>query len=122
MQNIPKLKRGRMVVGPDWLGCCNTGTAPALYHSAEGKWVVGPEAYVCDIATMVRRQGITRRKLVWDGKMFWVFKTRRPAVDKFLTLCEEATVRNQRIREERRALQRQARVGDVGAALKLGLD
>jgi len=40
---VPRLAKGKGYKGPDFYGCFNTGTAPAIFHSRTGKYVVGPE-------------------------------------------------------------------------------
>ena len=51
---VPRLDKGKGFKGPDFYGCMNTGTAPAIFHSRTGKYVVGPEMAARDAMQAVR--------------------------------------------------------------------
>ncbi len=119
MKPVPRLPMGKGFKGPEYFGCMNTGTAPSIFHSFTGKYVVGPEL-ACRAAM---EQFITlKNKRVWDysGRRVWLFKGRQPAVKKFAELCEAREAENDKMRQEFNELVVKARAGDIAAVLKMG--
>ena len=83
---VPRLAKGKGFKGPDFYGCFNTGTAPAIFHSRTGKYVVGPES----AAREAMSEGIcltNKRCYGKDRRKVWIFKGRGPAVARFMVLC-----------------------------------
>ena len=126
-----RLAPGRMVVGPDHYGCCNTGMAPALFRSKflhdhfryRYKFAIGPEVFV-EAAV---------RMLVFDkvppGQAFVEFNggrdrvtfavTYKTARKRFDFLVAEITVANAAARAKHMALRTRAKAGDMAAVLGL---
>ncbi|MEN6367761.1 MAG: hypothetical protein ABFC88_13195 [Thermoguttaceae bacterium] len=117
---VPRLAKGRGYKGPEFYGCCNTGLAPAIFHSRTGKYVVGPEIPCRD----AMREGLTLGNKRVHGKdprrRVWIFKGRKPAIAKFMALCGARILENETIRREHAGTARKAASGDLVAALKLG--
>ena len=70
---VPRLDKGKGFKGPDFYGCMNTGTAPAIFHSRTGKYVVGPES----AAREAMSEGIcltNKRCYGKDRRKVWIFK------------------------------------------------
>ena len=42
MINVPTLRKGKGLKGPEPYGCFNTGVAPVIMHTVTGHWLVGP--------------------------------------------------------------------------------
>ena len=85
---VPRLAKGRGYKGPEFAGCFNTGMAPSIFHSHTGRYVVGPEI-PCREA-MHHAAVMLANKRTWrdaHGRQVWLFKSRKPAVAKFLALC-----------------------------------
>jgi len=116
---VPRLDKGKGFKGPDFYGCMNTGTAPAIFHSRTGKYVVGPES----AAREAMSEGIcltNKRCYGKDRRKVWIFKGRGPAVARFMVLCGARILENAQVRAEHIATARKAAAGDIGAALALG--
>ena len=116
---VPRLAKGKGFKGPDFYGCFNTGTAPAIFHSRTGKYVVGPES----AAREAMSEGIcltNKRCYGKDRRKVWIFKGRGPAVARFMVLCGARILENAQVRAEHIATARKAATGDIGAALALG--
>jgi hypothetical protein len=109
--NVPRLTLGKGWLGPEALGCCGTGTRPAIYRSrATGKYVVGPENDCDYVLQNWKLIGSNKRiHKVPYGRTVWVFKTRKPAVAKFAELCEERKQLNERLRKDYLEEQQQLR-------------
>lgn len=76
-----------------------------------------------DMALSDRRILSNKRKFeVMGCRTVFVYKTRKPAVAKFLALCEKQEQVNAEMRAEAQGLHRKAQQGDLGAALTLGMD
>ena len=89
---VPRLAKGKGFKGPEFYGCMNTGMAPAIFHSRTGKYVVGLEI-PCREA--MRSGACVGNARVYnnsnDGRRkVRIFKSRGPAVAKFLELCGAA--------------------------------
>lgn len=137
MKPLPtRLTLGRYVLGPDFHGCINTGTAPAMLKARvlapNTRWAsltrgfrfaVGPHVYVEDAITALLYDRI-------DGKTYYerkghnnsrvrFFKTYASAKKYFATLVAEAEKTNARVRAEEQALRKRAVKGDLNAALGL---
>ena len=113
--NVPRLKKGQGLKGPEYFGCYNTGTAPTIFHSLTGKWIVGPE--------LACRDALHTGSCFTDAKKVGrvrIYKHRGPAVKKFMALCGAQIMENHAMREEYIATCRKADVGDIAAALHLG--
>ena len=116
---VPRLAKGKGYRGPDFYGCINTGTAPAIFHSQTGLYVVGPEI-PCRMAMWA---GLTLLKKRANGKgreRIWLYKSRKAAVAKFTALCEARKRENETMRQEHAEAARKAARGDMAAALTLG--
>jgi len=117
---VPRIPKGRGFRGPEWYGCCGTGAAPCIRRSKfTGKYVVGTEMST-DMALSDRRILSNKRKFeVMGCRIVFVYKTRKPAVAKFLVLCEKQEQVNAQMRAEAQGLRRKAQAGDIGAAVNL---
>ncbi len=117
--NIPRIPKGKGYLGPEYFGCCNTGRRPALFHSVNGKWIVGPELACREALEQNLHCGTKRRHQV-SGSKVYVCKTRQSAVYDFGLLCKEVETWNktQKASYERECAK--ARKGDLSAALSMG--
>lgn len=116
---IPRLMAGKGFSGPEFYGCCNTGTRPCIFHLKLGGWSVGPEM-ACREAM---RFGLTYKTKTYYGegnRRVWFYKTRVSAVRRFTTLCEARIAENEAIRAEHLATLAKAKAGDMEAVLALG--
>ena len=116
---VPRLAKGKGYKGPEAFGCFNTGMAPAIFHSRTGKYIVGPELRCRD----AMRAGLLlgrQRTHGEGGHRVYMFKTRKPAIAKFMALCEAQTADNKATAEHVRNLCNKAKQGDIAAALALG--
>ena len=118
---VPRLAKGHGYKGPEFYGCFNTGMAPAIFHSRCGKYYVGPEILCHDAMqagigyfAKVRTVGTDPRRKVW------IFKGRKAAVAKFMTLCGAQILENEKQRREHAEARAAAARGDIAAALRLG--
>ncbi len=121
MITVPRLPKGKGYLGPEFYGCCNTGLAPAIFHLRTGRYVIGQEI-PCREA-MRSAAAMLGNKRTWrdpHGRQVWLFKTRKPAVAKFLALCESRKKENDAMRQEHAETARKAARGDLAAALHLG--
>ena len=116
---VPRLDKGKGFKGPDFYGCMNTGTAPAIFHSRTGKYVVGPEMAARD-AMQAGACLLNKRTFGKGRQKVYIFKGRGPAVSKFLVLCGAWILENAQVRAEHMETARKARAGDIGAAIALG--
>lgn len=117
--NVPRLAKGKGFSGPDHYGCCNTGNAPAIFHSRTGKYVVGPITYCRDAMAA----GITftdARKYGEGSRRVWIYKSRGPAIAKFRELATIIEQANAEMRRQHAELARRAAAGDLEAAAALG--
>jgi len=117
--DVPRLAKGKGYKGPEFYGCYNTGVAPSIFHSRTGKYVVGPELRCRD----AMRAGITLlgKRVHGEGKeQVWLFKSRKPAVAKFVALAVAQEQENRAMRQEHAATLEKARQGDMAAVLALG--
>lgn len=116
---VPRLKQGQGYKGPEFYGCMNTGMAPAVFHSRSGKYVVGPELRCRD--AMRAALTLSDRRVVGEGRQrVWLFKSRGPAVAKFLALCGAAILENAEMARQHREAREKAARGDMAAVLALG--
>jgi hypothetical protein len=116
---VPRLPIGKGFKGPEYPGCFNTGMAPAIFHSRQGKYVVGREMPCRDAMRNSLPQSSKRCHGEGNRKVF-IFKGRKAAVNKFLALCGAAILENNRVRSEYRETLDKARKGDMAAVLALG--
>jgi hypothetical protein len=118
---VPRLAKGKGYKGPEFYGCFNTGTAPAIFHSRTGKYVVGPE-FNCREAMRYGACSLELRTVKCSDarRTVWIFKGRKAAVAKFLALCGARILENDAIRREHAETARKARAGDMAAVLALG--
>jgi len=121
MITVPRLPKGKGYKGPESYGCCNTGLAPCIFHSRAGKYVVGPQI-PCEYA-MHKAAVMLSDNRVWNdahGRRVWLYKSRKPAVAKFMALCGAQIMKNEAMRREHAETLAKAKQGDVAAALHLG--
>lgn len=121
------LKQGQYLKGNEPLGCFNSGHAPVVFRSKLEKnlWVVGFESEVL----LKRERWITKypkRRVVKTGKLKWqrvyIYRSWRSALVKYQDIQEKRYQENLAEHRKVKELQSKARSGDLGAALKLGLD
>lgn len=119
MIQVPRLSKGKGYKGPEFYGCCNTGMAPAIFHSRTGKYIVGPEMRCRDAMRDFVLLG--NKRTVGTGRdKCWIFKGRAGAVKRFMSLCGAAILMNDKIRKEHIETAAKARAGDMSAILALG--
>ena len=119
MIRVPRLAQGKGYRGPEFWGCCNTGTAPSIFHSRNGRYVVGPEMACRD----AMQNGVTfgNKRIHGDGRQrVWLYKSRKPAVAKFMALCGARIMENETVRREYMETRAKAAKGDIAAAIHLG--
>lgn len=104
------------LLGPEWFGCCNTGRRPALFHSINGKWVIGPELSCREVLER-RLHYSTKRK----HDCVTVLKTRSVAIKVFKGLCKEVETWNEEQKANYQRERIKAREGDLAAVLNLGV-
>lgn len=90
---IPNIPKGKGYLGPEWFGCCNTGRRPSIFHSVNGKWIVGPELAAREALERHLHYETKRRPDV-DGTQILIVKTRGSAVNGFNALCQEVEAWN----------------------------
>ncbi len=117
--NIPRIPKGKGFLGPEWFGCCGTGRRPAMFHSVNGKWVIGPELACREVLEQHLHYGKTRR-LVVSGTEVYVLKTRNSARYVFDRLCNEVETWNEVQKATYERERAKARKGDLAAALNMG--
>lgn len=116
---VPRLAKGHGYKGPEFFGCFNTGMAPCIFHSRTGKFVVGPELRCRD----AMRAGATLQNKRTYGKgnqRVWLYKSRKPAVAKFVALAVTQEQENRAVQREHADTLAKARKGDMAAVLALG--
>ena len=126
---VPPLRKGRRLIGPEALGCCNTGTRPILLHRAEG-FYVGAENDVGELIHLRAVDEMAGRKVrvshSFGRRKARFFKTRRPAVGMFRRLVSDRLEMNDRLRAEYEQARQQSassnRETAIAGALKLGND
>lgn len=117
--NVPRLSKGKAFAGPEYAGCCGTGKRPVIVHSkAAGRYLVGTE-FAIDTLRMKAILESKQRIFRSGSETLWAFKSRKPAVAKFLELCRPVEEYNAKMRAERARLKAQATRGDIGAAIGL---
>ncbi len=126
---VPPLRTGRRLIGPEALGCCNTGTRPILLRRAEG-FYAGAENDVSDLIHLRAVDEMAGRKVRvshrFGKRKARLFKTRPPAVATFRRLISDRLEMNDRLRAEYEQARQQSassnRETAVAGALKLGND
>jgi len=124
---VPPLRTGRRLIGPEALGCCNTGTRPTLLRRAEG-FYVGAENDVVELIHLRTFDELAGRKVrvsykSGDRKARF-FKTRRPAVAMFRQLISDRLEMNDRLHAEYEQARQESASSNpetaIAGALKLG--
>jgi hypothetical protein len=115
--NVPRIPAGKGYLGPEWFGCCNTGRRPAIFHSINGKWVVGPEISARETLEQHLHYGPKRRIQV-SGASVLVCKTRTSAIHGFTKLCAEVETWNEVQKATYQRDRVKAATGDLAAALR----
>jgi hypothetical protein len=116
---IPALKIGQGYGGPEFYGCCNTGTRPSIFRMHLGGWSVGPE----EACRKCMRFGLTYKDHIHYGEgknRVWFYKTRAAAVKKFTELYGIRVAENEAVKAEIRSHLTKAKQGDIGSAIALG--
>ena len=124
---VPPLRTGRRLIGPEALGCCNTGTRPILLHRAEG-FYVGVENDVVELIHLRAVDEMAGRKVRVSYRLgerkARFFKTRPPAVAMFRQLISDRLEMNDRLRVEYEQARQQSTSSNpetaIAGALKLG--
>ena len=123
-----QLTPGKACKGPEpSVGCYNTGFAPYIRRSkVDPDFIaVGYIGDLLDFQTYNRAyRAFVGKKRTLQGNMgkIWLFKTTSPAKRKFEELCQKAWMAYQHEANEIIALRKQAKQGDLEAALTLGLE
>lgn len=138
---LPKrLPLGKFIIGPDFHGCINTGTAPALLYSrvlrrwpilSRGyRFAVGPHVYVENAISALtsglvpsgrayHEQRRARGEIDTKRTRVRFFKTAAGAKKHFADLVAAAEAVNANVRAKEDALRRKAAKGNIGAAIEL---
>jgi len=119
MIKLPKLIAGKGYAGPEFYGCCNTGTRPCIFHLKLGDWSVGQE----EACRGAMRFGLTYKDKIYYGegrKRVWFYKSRAAAVKKFTELYDVRVAENEAVKAEHKTTLDKARSGDMAAVLALG--
>jgi hypothetical protein len=126
-----RLPKGRILLGPDFYGCINTGMAPALLKSkalanfptlSRGyRFAVGPHLFVEQAvkALMFDRVKAGRGYYEFDGRRVVFCKTYATAKKRFAALVEQAEAVNAKVRAEHLAVKTRAKAGDLQAVVDL---
>ena len=132
--DIPnRLLLGRMVVGPDYYGCHNTGLAPAILHSIWLQrhplsnrgfhYVVGPQVHLQDAARKLIAGDVPQDASFvefGDGRRRVTFaRTYKTALTRFAFLVDEITKANTAAQAQHQRLLAKAQRGDFQATLDL---
>lgn len=136
--DVPRLKDNQGMKGPDYFGCFNTGLEPTIRKAVrrtiqaaekQVRYIVGPDLYASEVGHDFRRFRVENpyaghhTKRIYrneHGREVFVYKTRGPAVAKFIALCNEVMKENDADRIEYESLKAKADKGDIGAALAAG--
>ncbi len=136
LEAVRKLKRLQGILGPDFYGCCNTGSQPLIFRAERGQnwqWIV--VAWDLDIrAAQLANWPLANKKkrvLPVPGikdkrRKMWYFRTSASAFKHWMKLVEARKAENQRMVDEARAAREALRTSKPGsveyteAALKLG--
>ena len=122
-----RLPKGRILLGPDFYGCINTGMAPALLKSgalakfptlSRGyRFAVGPHLFVEQAvkALMFGQVKKGRGYYEFSGRRVTFCKTYATAKRRFTALVTEAESVNAKVRAEHIALKTRAKAGDMQA-------
>ena|GEM_PF-3404761 len=124
---VPPLREGRRLIGPEALGCCNTGTRPILLRRAEG-FYVGAENDVVDLIhlrVLAELAGKKVRVSYRSGeRKARFFKTGPPAVAMFRQLISDRLEMNERLRAQYEQARQESTSSNpekaIAGALKLG--
>ena len=113
-------------------GCYNTGFAPTVAHKhykypPADFYLVGHEMDVQDGDTAIaayyaQEQGRTVVRKTLSRHKAYVYKTMAPARKRYEAMCAEARAARDAEVADIQALRAKATTGDMGAALRLGLD
>jgi hypothetical protein len=115
-------KPGFQVIGPDFYRCVNTGTAPAIYRAKHTKlWIVcEAELDLQEALDFFKAHSNKRVQKMASKHSAYGFKTRKPAVTKFVKICNSRLQESEYHRQQHARFSDAARNGDVGAALAAG--
>lgn len=95
-----RITQNRYLLGPEYLGCCNTGQRPKLVRCGfSNRYIVGCEADVDSMRVTILRavkDGDTGVKFRVGDNFVWVYKSRTSAGAKFDELCAGVVGFNER--------------------------
>jgi hypothetical protein len=126
-----RMPKGRILLGPDFYGCINTGMAPALLKSkaladyptlSRGfRFAVGPHLFVEQAvkALMFNQVKQGRGYYEFDGRRVTFCRTYATAKRRFAVLVSAAEAANAEARAEHNALRASAKTGYLQAVLGL---
>lgn len=124
-----KPKKGRMMQGPDFYRCCNTGFAPTIYRATRklgGKYeyLVGPEIMLQDAVNAINAGIVSGYSYLAKGeaenRRVYCFKSLNFAREKFAAMVANAIEVNEQERAKHQAAIKAAKAtGDLGALLML---
>ena len=128
LAEVRKIKRGGGLVGPEFFGCMNTGSRPAIYRSKLGtnwQWIVCreidlPEAKMCNLLKHNAQRRVIDSQS--KGQKLYFFRTSKSAFNKWNQMVKVRKAENQAAADEVRKAQEALKANrfDVGAALTLG--
>jgi len=116
---VPRLGKGRGVLGAEWHGCCNSGNRALILHHHTGVYIVGTEYDVSTVRSTV--QGVNaiydrKRTIKVGAGTVKVFKGRAAAVKAFHALNQKVLDFNVRERDNNRKYREAIASGDYATA------
>ena len=125
-----KLPVGKLFIGSEYHGCCNTGNRPAMLHSKRlddwkslnvhnYRFAVGPELWVSDACQEYLAGKIKNASWIRGSRKVKFFKTYKGAKKYFLELQAEVERFNVDTSNREKDLRDRAAKGDVDAAVSL---
>ena len=119
---VPRLPKGRGYKGPEFYGCCNTGLAPCIFHSAgPASTLLGRKSLATTPCTR-RSHAFQQANMVRTttaGKCGFT-RAASPPWRNSWRFCGAQIIENENMRCEHAETLDKARKGDVAAAIRLG--
>jgi len=120
---VPRLTKGKGMKGPEPYGCFNTGMATVILRSrATGKYLVGPEIEVDTVREKILFGNNANKRIFkhpqYPHRTVYVFKTRTPAVAKFVELCNRQLAENESDRQAHQQAKRDAQSSNPETRMK----
>jgi len=124
-----RLTKGKGYMGPEYVGCCNTGRRVVILHSRLGKYLVGTELavdaardHILIKATSGHREVLKKRVIKTSCGKVHVYKGGSSAWAKWNELNDKVIAWNRAEKDQIEVLRSGVRHGDIESTLTLGLD